>query len=68
MPVNKKRRQLTFALPSVAPKDRWTSKFNLEDKVETSQKKVGDGASSELYIGSFSDMTVAVMLFSSVCF
>ena len=59
--VKKKRCcQLTLALASVAPKDRWTSKFNLEDKVETSQKKVGDGASSEVYIGIFSDMTVAV--------
>ena len=67
IPDKKKRRQLMFALPSAAPKDRWTSKFNLKDKVETSQKRVGDGASGEVYIGCFSDMTVAVKQRKSVC-
>jgi len=50
-----------FALqPVVLPKESWTSTFNLEDKVETSQPKVVDGASSEVYIGSFNGMTVVV--------
>jgi len=56
-----------FALqPVVLPKESWTSTFNLEDKMETSQPKVVDGASSEVYIGSFNGMTVVVMLFASI--
>ena len=47
-------------LPVAPPKESWTSTFDLEDKEETSQQKVGDGASSKVYNGSFNGMTVAV--------
>ena len=49
-----------FALPTISPKESWTSEFNLDDKVETSQKEVGDGASSRVYIGRLHGITVAV--------
>ena len=55
-----KKRRLMFALPTISPKESWTSEFNLDDKVETSQKEVGDGASSRVYIGRLHGMTVAV--------
>ena len=68
VPATKKRR-LSFTLPTIEPKVNWSSEFNLDGKVETSQKEVGDGATSRVYIGNLHGMTVAVkqlikMLFS----
>ena len=59
VPVTKKRR-LAFTLPTIAPQENWSSEFNLDGKVETSQIEVGDGASSRVYVGSLHGMTVAV--------
>ena len=46
VPVTKKRR-LSFTLPTIEPKVNWSSEFNLDGKVETSQKEVGDVVQAE---------------------
>ena len=59
VPATKKRR-LSFTLQTIEPKVNWSSEFNLDGKVETSQKEVGDGVKSRVYIGNLHCMTVAV--------
>ena len=54
------KRRLAISLPTTAPQESWSSEFNLDGKVETSQREVGDGASSRVYVGSLHGMTVAV--------
>ena len=58
VPVTKKRR-LSFTLPTSTPIVNWSSEFNLGAK-KISQKEVGDGATSPVYVGSLHGMTVAV--------
>ena len=59
VPVTKKRR-LSFALPTIEPIVNWYSEFNLDGKMEISQKAVGDGATSWVYVGSLHGMTIGV--------
>ena len=70
VPVTKKKR-LSFTLPTIEPIVNWSSEFNLDGKMEISQKEVGDGATSQVYVGSLHGMTDAVkqlMLLPSISF